>query len=457
MLSTVSTKIVNKRSESSGSSFYKTNNRFDSGTSDKRISPIDKHHGGHYGSKHNSKHSSHHNHRHTSHHSHKHSNRYSESSDKDVTDLVKTFYNNKEKKISENCFKTPQKAGAQNPIFQGGSYRLESGSGSGHNSGRDINRYDSESTRTINSNSDSRSDVVYEPIDSTIRFLRTGEAFNMMQLLKYVGSTTEPEFLPYISGVDSNRNAIIRYIGRITADKTEFRHSNSPFMRDPDVMIKLNNDLHSFQKNRMISVVTNRNTADRINLFIYNLLNHTLKMLMELGPTFKHDRHKRDDILKYSVGTVFRMTKFIDQRLDNIHKRDAELKNIMTRCAEVRSTAGRKLDRLVRLVDQQNRYLVEVADKIDDYKRMLKDRRQSGGNQSSSPPSSSNSNSNSTSPKSSSPPNKSSSSSKSSSNSGSSSSTSDNQFGGSTHKIQTILDEMSSSDSEFSISNIISI
>jgi hypothetical protein len=152
----------------------------------------------------------------------------------------------------------------------------------------------------------------------------------------------------------------IKYNG----DHKVILHDNdkSPLMGDLDILIRINNDLQFFEENELDNILINLDT-DTINyfkyyikLFIYTLLNYTLKLLSNISKQLINNRRKQtlaDHILNYSIGNTYRLYTFTTYEIQVLNSKLNELHNLM-----VQSNNNQKY------IDNK---LTEVNEHVKDY------------------------------------------------------------------------------------------
>ena len=182
--------------------------------------------------------------------------------------------------------------------------------------------------------------------------------FNIYHLIKYL---VEPiDFLPRLRDAQykESKKAITKYICyRKEKNKISiFDYRNSPFMKNMEMISKLNNALFHFEKEEMpkkLLAIKDKKTSRKImcivKRFIHELLNYTVRLWalhLSENKTGLPDKFK-EDILNTTIGTVYRLLKFTQKEIMNQAERNKELNRNMQVLNETRTKLGQKMDILI--------------------------------------------------------------------------------------------------------------
>ena len=139
-------------------------------------------------------------------------------------------------------------------------------------------------------------------------------------------------------------------------------HDESPFMRDVESLIKLNNALHHFEKKELPQILTRvgdkthqEKVTRTVRHFIYQLLHHTLKVLNQLADQLKTDpgqKALKKAMAHYTVGVVYRISQFVKGELGHYGDQVKKLNSNYALVLKSRQTLGEKIDQLAGKLDQ---------------------------------------------------------------------------------------------------------
>jgi hypothetical protein len=142
----------------------------------------------------------------------------------------------------------------------------------------------------------------------------------------------------------------------------------SPFMGDIEMLMKINNYLESYEKNKLEDDLKYVDEKIRpkmrlnVKMLIYKLLNYTLKLISVISSTIKNATDKDDlkqQLLKYSIGLVYRITQYIQDQMIVINKREMEIKSMLGLNNKLKQLLNLKMDKLleeIKTIDQKGGY-----------------------------------------------------------------------------------------------------
>lgn len=197
-------------------------------------------------------------------------------------------------------------------------------------------------------------------------------SFTTDQLLKYLVDPIDSDnrFLSDIK-YQKAKDIIKRFVGSPGPTKgklTLLDANSSPLMSNVEMLIRLNNNLHEFEKRTLPKIIPiiDRSYAPEIkgviNKFIFYMLNHTMKMI-SIGSSRGGGVSKgmKENLSNYSVGTVYRISQYVNSELTkNVgiqQKLIEQLKNIES----VKNKLNHKMENITKLLEEQNQYLQTIA------------------------------------------------------------------------------------------------
>ena len=145
-------------------------------------------------------------------------------------------------------------------------------------------------------------------------------------------------------------------------DKTKsydlLSHTDSPFTGNIELLVKLYSDIIKIENElyeKMIDLPKDIIEVIKItnNKFIYNLLLRILKisnMLLDQDI----DKQKRDILLRYSIGTVYKLSNMTREELEIKKLQYQSIQNDINKIIRIQSNIDSKLDLLKNTIDTQN-------------------------------------------------------------------------------------------------------
>lgn len=228
-------------------------------------------------------------------------------------------------------------------------------------------------------------------------------SFTVPHLIKYIGKTHDNNFMHIQDDAEYDTSVFVIKAFIVTCDQmmntlnniqdaiTLKDHNTSPFMGDIEMLIMLNNLMHSFEKRRLDGELMLIDEKHRkrayliIKNFIYSILKHTLKVLSIVSTKIKYDDSKKklkENIMKYTAGIVFRITSFVKDQLNALNDSNQALEKTLNLCSNLRQKANINISSLFQKMIEQNKYLSEVESKLDECKHKLVNYTQRGGDES---------------------------------------------------------------------------
>lgn len=184
--------------------------------------------------------------------------------------------------------------------------------------------------------------------------------FNIYQLFKYINKNMDMFLIDVVIG--SADVIISKYIYDIDNDKTKsydlLSHTDSPFTGNIELLVKLYSDIIKIENElyeKMIDLPKDIIEVIKItnNKFIYNLLLRILKisnMLLDQDI----DKQKRDILLRYSIGTVYKLSNMTREELEIKKLQYQSIQNDINKIIRIQSNIDSKLDLLKNTIDTQN-------------------------------------------------------------------------------------------------------
>ncbi len=173
-----------------------------------------------------------------------------------------------------------------------------------------------------------------------------------------------------------NRETLIVFVFKIDA-KAEIclrTYSESAFMGDIEMIIKLNKSLHDIEKNKLenllekVDVKLKKKIKLRIQKFIYMLINHTLGIISIMSG-YNISKEVADKLLYYSISLVYRVSQFVESELENNMKSFNNLLIMNDKYDELQKEISTNINLLDQnLINKDNR-INELENLVNEYRR----------------------------------------------------------------------------------------
>lgn len=184
------------------------------------------------------------------------------------------------------------------------------------------------------------------------RFMFPTGDFNIRQLVKYISSIIN--FLP-MQEMNNSTMVIEQYICKNNGQCVKLHnYDESSFMSNIDILIKLNNLLYKYEKEDLINDLSGLTDEEKdkvmtaLKNFNLSLLNYTLQTIYNLSKKIKEINGTNYELnqllIKYSVGIVYRITQYIDQKLN---KHINEIGKIQQPEEPIRDDVKNKINKLL--------------------------------------------------------------------------------------------------------------
>jgi len=191
--------------------------------------------------------------------------------------------------------------------------------------------------------------------------------FTLEHMIKYLGDVydTKKQFMKDINeDIFNKAKELIKLLifklkyNKVTnyADILLFDYTQSGFMGDIELLIKLNNMLYKYQQDMMQNDLSKVDLHNRekieliIKKFIIMLLNYTLKLISYVSHKLKNNENMeqiKKYLFEYSVDIVYKINLFIQEQLKIINNQNKSIKNALDINIEIKNQIKHKLDKLV--------------------------------------------------------------------------------------------------------------
>jgi len=168
-------------------------------------------------------------------------------------------------------------------------------------------------------------------------------------------------FLQHVNPYKFKQSRILikNFIGQISFDDKDIKiklldHHQSPFMRDLQLLINLNNCLHKFEKGRMVRELMKVDEKYRVRIkktlykLINVLLNHTLHIISLVSQETKtlKKRNINHNLLDYSIGIIYRIGRYSLDEIERLKSERNRAEAILNTSNKIKETILSKLEKL---------------------------------------------------------------------------------------------------------------
>ena len=198
--------------------------------------------------------------------------------------------------------------------------------------------------------------------------------FTIFHLVKYLGDVYDVK-QQFLKEIDSFQLQKAKELIKILIFKLKYNkknkytdivllnYSESGFMGDIELLIKLNNQLHKYQTKRLYTDLSNVDIENKIKIeqnikkFIFMLLNYTLQLISKKSDELiNKDTNKelKEKLVNYSIGIVYRINIFVQEQLKIINNQNKNIKESIELNIELKKDLSDKLDVLIESSQKRN-------------------------------------------------------------------------------------------------------
>jgi hypothetical protein len=196
--------------------------------------------------------------------------------------------------------------------------------------------------------------------------------FNIYQLFKFLNNDIDA-YLTDIN-IGTSDKVIMKYVYDPTKDINKsyelISHIDSPFTGNIELVVKLYADIIKIEGDlleRMINL--NRDVIEKIksvnNKFTYNILLLILKSSNTLLDQPNVDSNKKDILLRYSIGAVYKLSNMTKEEIEIKKLQYNELDNDINKVIKIQQALENKLEEFKKSIDEQNINIKNLMDNIN--------------------------------------------------------------------------------------------
>jgi len=226
--------------------------------------------------------------------------------------------------------------------------------------------------------------VDYDSIHNKFTFYDVSKkllgSFTAIQLVKYVTSKVCPLFLTN-HDAGTSYSVIETFLCKVCETDGFFKielvnHIQSCFTGNIDMIMKLYQGVHQFEMTQLTheldlcleSSQIKKKIISIIKQLIYILLNHILKLAVTISESIRNDPEKKtlkETLLKYSIGTVYKLIIFMKDEISQKAKDFSLLQEDIVRLSKIKLNLYQKVDMLDKSIKSQNRTISAIVNKLE--------------------------------------------------------------------------------------------
>lgn len=203
-------------------------------------------------------------------------------------------------------------------------------------------------------------------------------SFIISQIIKYITNKISKEFLrnmEYESSVDLIEKYICKY--DINDHIILISYLDSPLMGNIEIIMKIYSELNHFENNLLLGEFEKYDISDKIkNIiiqkikdFTYSILNHSLKIIVNISDTIKNDETKKDlknSLIKYSIFFINKINYLIYDSIGQKINEDKLLEIELEQLKKIKQDTNQKIKNMEIMINKQN----EKIDRIIEYMKI---------------------------------------------------------------------------------------
>jgi len=229
-------------------------------------------------------------------------------------------------------------------------------------------------SNNINSNIEIKKDELYNFQVSYI-----DNCFSINEEGKFLGCIKAAEIIKYFTHIfnkdnqflqnitDSNYPLIKRLIGEIPENSYSIilkDYTMSPFMGDLGTLIKLNDNILSFERNDLYNELkyVNRKNADKIRnsfyKFLIRMIEYTLRLISHVSELIIDNSTKtqklKQNMIVYSTKLMYKLSQYTEMQIKLILDKNIKISKNIETSKKLRELIGKKLDKYMFLLEDKN-------------------------------------------------------------------------------------------------------
>lgn len=185
-------------------------------------------------------------------------------------------------------------------------------------------------------------------MDITVRYTNNKFTFYKGKN-EIIGSFSIEQIIKYFCNLETEYSDIIQtFIG---CNKPNITFERTPFMMNIEMIIKLNNGIIKYNKNKLLIFDDDKNyeVSSLFDEFCYKLHIFTIKLIKESCEKIKNDPSRKtvyDSLIRYNSGLTLRTNLYIKNKLDETNEDIDILRSQMTEIINVKSSLYDKIEKV---------------------------------------------------------------------------------------------------------------
>lgn len=200
-------------------------------------------------------------------------------------------------------------------------------------------------------------------------------SFTIQDIIKYITSNISKIFLKQVD-YESTKDVIKKYLCEINEMNviTLKNHLESPIMGNLEIIMKIYNDINKFDIERMqkeielIDCENSKKIIKVINNLKYLILNHALKLIVNISNAIKNDETKnqlKKSLIKYSIFISNKINHLIYDEINEVIKNNNNLELQLDKMMKIKEINENKIKNFESVVEHQNVLIKKILDYID--------------------------------------------------------------------------------------------
>jgi hypothetical protein len=186
------------------------------------------------------------------------------------------------------------------------------------------------------------------------------------------GGSVETKFMgdhsaEFINGTKTVKRLLFKNIDK---DIVLFDFTESPFMGNITMLIKLNSELEKFENTYLENIInlysenTKKIIKQKIQEVMYKLLIHTLKILSVASVKIKKDSELSKNIINYSTYICSRIDKWVKDEINCATKSIQKMETSLDMCKEIRLSTNDKIEKNTIAIQEQNTHILNLITQL---------------------------------------------------------------------------------------------
>jgi hypothetical protein len=200
--------------------------------------------------------------------------------------------------------------------------------------------------------------------------------FGIAHIIKYITSKISKDFLKTIE-YESSIEIIEKFFCKF--DSTDnivlIGYLDSPLMGNIEIMMKIYSEINKFDQTilqnhieKLESQIIKNNIVKAIRNLEYLILNHSLKLIVNISDAIKNDNSKNElkiTLVKYSIFIINKINYIICDNINDTKTDILVLGAELDQMKKIKSNSENKIKKMGNMINEQNLQIKKIIDYID--------------------------------------------------------------------------------------------